>query len=65
MAPHSGTLGWKIPWMEEPGIYGNIYVSLLLSQFVPPSPVPTVPISLFSMSESLPALQIGSSVPFL
>ena len=19
MAPHSRTLGWKIPWMEEPG----------------------------------------------
>ena len=19
MAPHSSTLGWKIPWMEEPG----------------------------------------------
>ena len=19
MAPHSGTLTWKIPWMEEPG----------------------------------------------
>ena len=20
MAPHSSTLAWKIPWMEEPGI---------------------------------------------
>ena len=19
LAPHSSTLGWKIPWMEEPG----------------------------------------------
>ena len=19
MAPHSGTLAWQIPWMEEPG----------------------------------------------
>ena len=19
MAPHSGSLAWKIPWMEEPG----------------------------------------------
>ena len=19
MAPHSSTLGWKVPWMEEPG----------------------------------------------
>ena len=23
MAPHSSTLAWKIPWMEEPGIYTN------------------------------------------
>ena len=20
MAPHSSTLAWKIPWMEEPGV---------------------------------------------
>ena len=22
MAPHSSTLAWKIPWMEEPGDHG-------------------------------------------
>ena len=33
--------------------HGNGYVSMLLSQFVPPSPSPTVPTSLFSMSASL------------
>ena len=32
--------------------YGNMYVSMLLSQFSPPSP-PTVSINLFSMSQSL------------
>ena len=44
--------------------YGNRYVSMLLSQFVPPSSSPTVSASLFSMSvSSIAALQIGSSVP--
>ena len=33
--------------------YGNVYVSMLLSQFVPLSPSLTVSTSLFSMSESL------------
>ena len=33
--------------------YGNVYTSILLSQFIPPSPCPAVSISLFSMSESL------------
>ena len=38
---------------------------MLLSQFIPPSPSPaTMPISPFTMSVSVPALQIGSSVPF-
>ena len=23
MAPHSSTLAWKIPWMEEPGPWGH------------------------------------------
>ena len=32
---------------------GNLYISLLLSQFIPPSPAPAMSISLFSMSESL------------
>ena len=29
MAPHSSTLAWKIPWMEETGrlIYQSIYIS--------------------------------------
>ena len=35
--------------------HGNIYVSILLSQFVPPSPSHTVSTSLFSMSASLSA----------
>ena len=30
--------------------YGHVYVSLLLSQFIPPSPSPTASKSLFSMS---------------
>ena len=33
--------------------YGNVYVSMLLSQFVPPSPSSAVSTSLFSMSASL------------
>ena len=109
MAPHSSTLAWQIPWMEEPGglqsmgsqrqqcigfnvgaaaakslqscptlcdpmdcsppgssIHGICQarvlewgavafskVSTLHSQFVPPSPSPTVPTSLFSVSASL------------
>ena len=42
-----------------------VYVSMLLSPLVPPtpSPPPTMSISLFSMSSSTAALQIGSSVP--
>ena len=53
MASHSRTLGWKIPWMEEPGIYGNVYVSALLCQFVPPSPPATVSTSLFYVCASI------------
>ena len=34
-------------------IYGNVHVSVLLSQFAPPSPSPTLSTSLFSMSVSL------------
>ena len=36
MAPHSGTLAWKIPWMEEPGglqSMGSGRVGHLLSDF--------------------------------
>ena len=39
---------------------GNVFVSVLLSQFVPPSLFPTVSVSLFSMSISTAALQIVS-----
>ena len=33
--------------------YGNGYVAMLLSQFIPPTPFPTVSISLFLMFASL------------
>ena len=36
MAPHSSTLAWKIPWMEEPGrlqSMGSLRVGHLLSDF--------------------------------
>ena len=37
MAPHSSTLAWKIPWMEEPGglhtIHGVIKCQTRLSDF--------------------------------
>ena len=36
MAPHSSTLAWKIPWMEEPGglqSMGSRRVRHLLSDF--------------------------------
>ena len=26
MAPHSSTVAWKIPWMEEPGSMGSLRV---------------------------------------
>ena len=42
--------------------HGNVYVSVLLSQFVPPFPSPTVSTCL-CVCVSIPALQIGSSVP--
>ena len=32
--------------------YSNVYVSMLLSQFIPPSPSPTISTSLFSRSAS-------------
>jgi len=43
--------------------YGNVYVSVLLSQFTPPSAPAPVPASLFSVFVSIAALHIGSSVP--
>ena len=39
----------------------NGYVSMLLSQFIPPCPSPSVSTSLFSVCISISALQIGSS----
>ena len=34
MAPHSSTLAWKIPWMEEPGgLHGVAKSRTLLSDF--------------------------------
>ena len=36
MAPHSSTLAWKMPWMEEPGrlqSMGSLRVRHLLSNF--------------------------------
>ena len=44
--------------------YGNIYVSMLLSQFVLPSLSSLCPKSVLYVCVSIPALQIGSSVPF-
>ena len=36
MAPHSSTLAWKIPWMEEPGglqSVGSLGVLVMMSIF--------------------------------
>ena len=33
MAPHSSTLAWKIPWMEEPGVHGFAKSRTRLSDF--------------------------------
>ena len=44
---------------------GSVYVLMLLSQFIPPSPSLTVSASVLYVCVSIPALQIGSSVPFL
>ena len=32
MATHSSTLAYKIPWMEEPGIHGDVGISTSLSK---------------------------------
>ena len=44
--------------------HGRVYMAVPLSQFVPASPSHTVFASLFFDCNSIPALQIGSSVPF-
>ena len=41
--------------------YGNVYVSMLLSHFIPPSPSLTVSTVLFSVCISIASLRIGSS----
>ena len=33
MAPHSSTLAWKIPWMEEPAVRGVAQSRTRLSDF--------------------------------
>ena len=33
MAPHSSTLAWKIPWMEEPGRLQSVGSQTRLSDF--------------------------------
>ena len=43
--------------------YGRVYVSMLPSQFVPPSPSHCVQTSVLYVCISTAALQIGSSVP--
>ena len=71
LPPHPTPLGchrapvW-VPWVIQQiplalyFICGHVYVSMLLSPFAPPSPSPTVPTSLFSMSASplLPRRQV-------
>ena len=44
----------------------SVYISIPLSQFIPPSPSPSPDVhkSILSVCISIPALQIGSSVPF-
>ena len=34
MAPHSSTLAWKIPWMEEPAVHGVAEGWTQLSDFI-------------------------------
>ena len=46
--------------------YGNVYVLLLVSQFIQPSPPPTESTSLFVLyvCVTISTLEIGLSVPF-
>ena len=44
--------------------FDSVYISMLLSHFVPASPSPTVSSSPFSTSASISALPLGSSVLF-
>ena len=59
MATHFSILAWGIPWPEEPGatVHGvaksqmqqthSVYMSKLILQFIPLSPSPSTPTSLF------------------
>ena len=58
-----------IPWITQQipigyFTYGNVYVSILLSPYIPPSPSSTCPLSMsvLYVCVSIAALQIGSSV---
>ena len=44
--------------------HGSVFMSNLISQFIPPSPQPHVHMCILYVCVSIPALQIGSSVPF-
>ena len=80
MATHSNILAWRVPWTEEPGglqslelqsqtrpsvlAKHNVCMSMLLSQFIPPSPYPLCHKSVVYISVFLPTLQIVLLVPF-
>ena len=57
---------YPLKWIVTHFIHSinSVYMSMLLSQFVPLSPYTTVSASLLSISVSLFLLQIVSSVPF-
>ena len=42
MAPHSSTLAWKIPWMEEPADHGVVKSRTRLSDFTFTFPFPAL-----------------------
>ena len=43
MAPHSSTLAWKIPWMEEPGSKNGMGPSFNAILPAKPQPLPAAP----------------------
>ena len=50
----------RICWVTP----GGVHMSMVLAEFIPPSPHPRVCLSLLYVCISIPALQIGSVVPF-
>ena len=63
--PSMGLHGVRHDWSDlAAAAAAAVYISMLLSQFVPPSPSLTVSTCPFSMSVSISALKIGSSIPF-